>query len=116
ASGVVGRNLMPLLIASGWRVVGTTRSENKATALRQAGAEPVIVDVFDKEALERAVVAARPRIVMHQLTDLPRGLDPSQMDEARARNARIREEGTRNLIAAAVRAGASRLIAQSIAF
>ncbi len=116
AAGVIGQRLVPLLIAAGWRVFGTTRSAERAEALRVAGAEPVLVDVYDASALTAAVVAARPRVVMHQLTDLPRGLEPSHIDEARARNARMREEGTRNLVAAAVEAGAEKLVAQSIAF
>jgi nucleoside-diphosphate-sugar epimerase len=116
ASGVIGRVLAPLLIADSWTVFGTTRSVEKAQALRRAGVEPVVVDVFDAEALQQAVAEARPSIVMHQLTDLPRGPNPASMDEARARNARLREVGTRNLVAAAIRAGAGRLIAQSIAF
>jgi nucleoside-diphosphate-sugar epimerase len=116
ASGVIGRVLAPLLIADGWKIFGTTRSAEKAQALRRNGVEPVVVDVFDAEALQQAVAEARPSIVMHQLTDLPRGPNPASMDEARARNARLREVGTRNLVAAAIRAGAGRLIAQSIAF
>jgi nucleoside-diphosphate-sugar epimerase len=74
------------------------------------------VNVVDADNLRAALLAARPDIVIHQLTDLPHGLPPAQMDAGRARNARIREEGTRNLVAAAVDAGARRLIAQSIAF
>ena len=116
AAGVIGKCLTPRLLAAGWHVVGTTRSLVKAEELRRHGVEPVVVDVYDAEALDRAVMQAKPRIVIHQLTDLPRGTDPAQMDAAREQNARIRIEGTRNLIAAAVRAGAQRLIAQSIAF
>ncbi|TIP34306.1 MAG: dTDP-glucose 4,6-dehydratase, partial [Mesorhizobium sp.] len=67
-------------------------------------------------ALRAAVVAARSEIVIHQLTDLPAGLDPSKMAEATTRNARIRDEGTRNLVEAAKAANAKRLIAQSIAW
>jgi len=74
------------------------------------------VDVFDAAALRRAVIEAKPQIVIHQLTDLPPGLDPARMAEATVRNARIRIEGTKNLIAAALAAGARRLIAQSIAW
>lgn len=59
---------------------------------------------------------ARPSTVIHQLTDLPPGLDPARMDEAIARNARLRREGTRHLVLAAIAAGARRLIAQSIAW
>ena len=116
ASGAIGRRLCPLLIAEGWQVTGTTRSPDKAAALRAMGVEPVIVDVFDAQALRTAVVTARPAIVIHQLTDLPPALDPAKMEEATVRNARIREIGTRNLVTAAIAAGATRLIAQSISF
>ena len=116
AAGVIGRRLAPLLVADGWLVAGTTRSEEKAAMLREMGVEPVIVDVFDAEALGRAMARARPGVVIHQLTDLPPGLDPARMEEARTRNARIRDEGTRNLVSAAIHAGARRLVAQSVAF
>lgn len=116
ATGVIGRRLAVLLRDAGHDVTGTTRDASKAEALRAIGVEPVVVDVFDADALARAVADARPAIVIHQLTDLPRGLDPAKMDEAIRRNARLRTEGTRNLVAAAVAAGARRLIAQSIAW
>ena len=76
----------------------------------------MVVDVFDASALARAVVAANPDVVIHQLTDLPSGLDQSRMSEGIKRNARIRDEGTRNLVEAAIAAGARRLVAQSIAW
>jgi nucleoside-diphosphate-sugar epimerase len=76
----------------------------------------VIVDVFDASALCRAVSTARPDIVVHQLTDLPPGLDPTRMAEGTHRNARMPREGTRNLVAAALAAGVHRLVAQSIAW
>ncbi|BDG09366.1 NAD-dependent epimerase/dehydratase family protein [Anaeromyxobacter paludicola] len=116
AAGAIGRRLAPLLVASGWRVVGTTRSEGKVALLRELGVEPVVVDVFDAGALRDAVAEARPEVVIHQLTDLPLGLEASKMTAALVRNARLRDEGTRNLVAAAVGAGARRLVAQSIAF
>ena len=116
ASGVIGRRLCRLLVDDGWAVVGTTRSPDKAPDLRAIGVEPVVLDVFDAASLTDSVRAARPRVVIHQLTDLPDALDPAQMAEARIRNARIRELGTRNLVAAAAAAGAKRMIAQSIAF
>jgi nucleoside-diphosphate-sugar epimerase len=116
ASGVIGRRLCPLLVADGWHVSGTTRSPERASALRAMGVEPAIVDVFDAEALRAVVAAARPEIVIHQLTNLPPGVDPAQMTEARTRNARIRDIGTRNLVAAAVAVGVRRMVAQSIAF
>lgn len=116
AAGAVGRRLVPLLVARGYSVVGTTRSSAKTEALRALGAEPVVVDVFDEAALVRAVGSARPDVIVHQLTDLPPGLDPSRMSEAIARNARIRQEGTRNLVRAALAVGTGRLVAQSIAW
>jgi nucleoside-diphosphate-sugar epimerase len=116
AAGAVDRRLFPLLTGAGHLVFGTTRSAARAEELARAGIEPVVVDVFDRTALSRAVLAARPEVVIHQLTDLPPALDPAQMGAAVARNARIREEGTRNLVDAALAAGSDRLIAQSIAW
>lgn len=116
ASGVVGRRLCPLLVGDGWKVIGATRSAGKAPMLEAMGVEPVVVDVFDENALLEVVRVAGPSVIVHQLTDLPPGLDPARMAEARIRNARIREVGTRNLVAAATAAGARRMVAQSIAF
>lgn len=116
ASGAIGRRLVPMLLAGGWRVVGTTRSTEKAAELAALGVEPAILDVFDAPMLIDAVAKAAPHIVMHQLTDLPPKLEPARMPEATSRNARIREIGTRNLVDAAIRAGAKRFIAQSVAF
>lgn len=115
-AGAIGRRLVPLLIQAQWRVVATTRSPEKAAMLAAMGATPVVLDVYDAAATRDAVVAARPAIVMHQLTDLPLSIDRENMAAALERNARIRGEGTRNLVAAAVEARAERLIAQSIAF
>jgi nucleoside-diphosphate-sugar epimerase len=116
ASGAVGRPLCRLLVAEGWHVTGTTRVPERAEALRALGVEPVVVDVYDAARLRDVVVAAAPDVVIHQLTDLPPGLDPAKMEAAGPRNLRIREEGTRNLIAAALAARVRRLVAQSIAF
>jgi nucleoside-diphosphate-sugar epimerase len=116
ASGAVGRRLCRLLVEEGWHVTGTTRSPNRAAALGALGVEPVIVDVFDAPALHRAVAESGAGCIVHQLTDLPPGLDPAKMAEARVRNARIREVGTGNLVRAAVASGVQRMVAQSIAF
>jgi hypothetical protein len=116
AVGVIGRRLTPLLVTHGHSVWGTTRSPGNSEFRRKLGARPVVVDVFDAEALATAVLDAKPEIVIHQLTDLSAVQDPAQRSSALARNARIREEGTRNLVAAARKAGAHRLIAQSIAW
>jgi nucleoside-diphosphate-sugar epimerase len=117
ASGAIGRRLTPLLLEAGHDVIGMTRSADAAHRLEAAGVQPVTADVFDADALKRAVVAARPDVVMHQLTDLPRVLnDEKQLAAAYPRNARIRTEGTRNLVAAAKAASARRFIVQSVAF
>jgi nucleoside-diphosphate-sugar epimerase len=116
ASGVIGRQLVPLLIEAGHRVTGTTRSPERADSLRRAGVKPVIVDVFDAVALQSVVADAAPEIVIHQLTDLALFMDADTRDEALERNMRIRAEGTANLVAAALTAGARRVIAQSISF
>lgn len=116
ASGAIGRRLSPLLLQNGWQVFGTTRSEEKAEGLRRAGVEPVVVDVFDADALMRHLAGIRPEVVIHQLTDLPYALEAGEMAAALVRNARLRDAGTRNLVAAAVQAGAKRMIAQSISF
>jgi nucleoside-diphosphate-sugar epimerase len=116
AAGVIGRRLTPLLLAQGHSVWGATRSPDKCEFLRRLGARPVLVDVFDAEALAKAVLDAKPDIVIHQLTDLSAIHDPAKRSDALARNARVRDEGTRNLVAAARKARARRLIAQSIAW
>ncbi|WFP65172.1 NAD(P)-dependent oxidoreductase [Mesorhizobium sp. WSM4904] len=115
-SGAIGRRLIPQLVDTGHQVTATTRRAAKTEELSALGADPVVVDVFDAGGLRTAVAAAKPEIVIHQLTDLPPGLDPAKMGEAAPRNARIRDEGTRNLVQAAKSAGTRRLIAQSIAW
>ena len=114
ASGVIGIRLLPLLITRGHQVAAMTRSVEKVDELRSLGAEPVLCDVFDRERLIGAVVASAPEGVMHQLTDLPDQLE--QLGAYAARNDRMRIEGTRNLLAAARAAAATRFWAQSIAW
>ncbi|MEU6563757.1 NAD-dependent epimerase/dehydratase family protein [Nocardia nova] len=114
ATGVLGAGLTPLLISAGFEVAGMTRSSEKAAMLRESGAEPVVCDVYDAAALERAVRDYAPDLVMHQLTDLPD--DAADLAAGRAANARMRREGTANLIAAAQAAGVKRFLAQSVAW
>jgi len=116
AAGVIGRRLVPLLRDTGHAVTGTTRSRERAAALEALGAHGVVVDVFDARALLRAMVAAHPDVVIHQLTDLPQTIDPASRPSEFEANARVRIDGTRNLMAAASFAGARRVVAQSIAF
>lgn len=116
ATGAIGSALIPLLREAGYEVHGSTRQPERAAALEAQGVKPVLVDVFDAAALKAALVRIAPHGVIHQLTDLPRGLDPARMAEATARNARVRTEGTRNLVEAARAAGVLRMVAQSIAW
>src|ERR1700761_5914810 len=102
AAGVAGRRLCPLLVEAGYHVCGTTRKKAAADWLQSVGVTPIIVDAFDAVALTAAIVKAAPEIVVHQLTDLTNAFAPGQMEEAIRRNAKIRVEGTRNLISAAV--------------
>jgi nucleoside-diphosphate-sugar epimerase len=116
ATGAIGSRLLPLLAARGYSVYGLTRRADKAAWLRGLGAIPVIGDVFDTGKLSDALRAARPDVVIHQLTDLPPGLAPALMADAAVRNAHIRRAGTASLMKAALDSGARLMVAQSIAW
>jgi nucleoside-diphosphate-sugar epimerase len=111
ASGVIGVRLVPRLVAAGHDVAGMTRTPGKLELLRGLGAEPVLCDVFAAAELRDAVVAFQAEAVINELTDLPDR--EAATNEA---NARMRREGTRNLLAAAEAAEASRFISQSVAW
>ncbi|MFC4947826.1 NAD-dependent epimerase/dehydratase family protein [Pseudonocardia sp. GCM10023141] len=108
ATGVVGSRVLPLLLAAGHTVSALLRSPAAVDGLRAAGVRPLVADVFDRDAVKAAVTAARPDVVMHQLTSLAGG--------DLAANAAIRREGTRNLVDAALAADVCRVVAQSIAW
>ncbi len=114
ATGVIGSRLVPLLVNAGHTVGAMTRSADKATGLSSLGAEPIICDVFDRAGLITAVKAFSPDVVLHELTDLPDAFE--DIPEAQLLNARIREEGTRNLIDAIDGLSQARIVAQSIAW
>jgi nucleoside-diphosphate-sugar epimerase len=116
ATGVVGRRLAGLLRQAKHEVTGTTRTPEKGPMLRAIGMTPVVVDVFDGDALAQVVATARPDVVIHQLTDLPSAPGTPGYPAAQQANHRLRIEGTRNLMLAAKLAGASRAVAQSIGF
>jgi nucleoside-diphosphate-sugar epimerase len=116
ATGVIGRRLLPLLLAEGHEVTGMTRSTARAQQLRAAGAEGVVADAFDADTLKRVVAQARPEAVIHQLTSIPKRIDPRKMERDFATNDRLRTEGTANLMAAASAADVSRIVVQSVAF
>lgn len=114
ASGVIGIRLVPLLVEAGHLVAGMTRTPAKMDAIREQGAEPVLVDVFEAEAVGEAVIEFGPEMIIHQLTDLPD--DAQLLSGHTSANARIRREGTANLLAAGAAAGSRRFLAQSVAF
>jgi uncharacterized protein YbjT (DUF2867 family) len=114
ASGVIGQRLIPRLIEAGHVVGGMTPSPAKTELLDDLGAEPILCDVFDREALIKAVGEFDPDVLLNQLTDLPD--DAARIDEHTHRNARIRTEGTQNLIEAARRSGSPKILAQSVAW
>lgn len=112
-TGVVGRRLIPELRRAGHEVVATTRSADKQAQLWNAGAEPVVLDALDATAVRTAVAAARPDVVVHELTALAGSANLRRFDRAFAMTNRLRTTGTDNLLAAAAGAGASRFVAQS---
>lgn len=113
ATGAIGRPLVPQLLDAGYEVTGMTRSPERADALRRAGCDPAVCDALDPDAVRAAVEAAHPEVIVSQLTDLPPRFDPRARLES---TDRLRVEGTRNLLDAAIPAGARRIVVQSIAF
>jgi nucleoside-diphosphate-sugar epimerase len=116
ASGVIGRRLVPLLLADGHEVTAMTRTPQKMSELSAMGTAPVLADGLDGAAVASAVSDARPDAVINQLTSIPPRINPRKMEREFALNDRLRIEGTRHLVAAARQAGAGRILCQSIAF
>ena len=114
ASGVIGSRLVPLLVDAGYTVGAMTRSSEKAARLASLGTEPIVCDVFDRGALTTAVRSFSPDLVLHELTDLPDAVE--DLSKAGLLNARIRVEGTRNLIDAMNGLDEPKIVAQSIAW
>jgi nucleoside-diphosphate-sugar epimerase len=113
ATGAVGRRLVPLLVENGHEVLGTTTSSKKLAALQEQGAEGVVVDVLDRDAVMTAVLRAEPDVVIHQATALGELGSFRNLDKAFALTNRLRTEGTDNLLEAARAAGVQRFVAQS---
>ncbi|WP_405176479.1 NAD(P)-dependent oxidoreductase [Paenibacillus sp. FSL H8-0261] len=108
AAGVIGRLLLPKLLEAGHEVVGMTHKEENRAFIEKCGAQAVIADVFDREAIFASIHKAQPEVVIHQLTSL------SQRNFSD--NSRIRIEGTRNIVDASLAAGVEQIIAQSISW
>jgi nucleoside-diphosphate-sugar epimerase len=115
ASGAIGRRLVPRLLAAGHEVVGTTRQDARATALREAGAEAVVCDLLEPGRARALVQDVAPEVVIDQLTSLPPDFDPRDKDVYVA-NDRVRREGSGALLAAAIELGVRRYVQQSVAF
>ena len=115
ATGALGRHLVPGLVAEGHEVTATTRTPGKAGQLRQAGAEPVVLDGLDREAVIAAVRAAAPEVIVHEMTALTGMRSFRNPDKLFAATNELRTRGTDNLLAAAAAAGTRRVIAQSYA-
>jgi nucleoside-diphosphate-sugar epimerase len=115
ATGALGRYLVPGLVAAGHEVTATTRTPGKVAQLRGAGAEPVVLDGLDREAVIAAVLAAAPEVIVHEMTALAGMRSLRNPDKLFAVTNELRTRGTDNLLAAATRAGTRRVIAQGYA-
>jgi nucleoside-diphosphate-sugar epimerase len=114
ASGVIGSHLIPLLVDAGHTVGAMTRWESKTGRLALLGAEPIVCDVFDRAALRAAIRMFAPDVLLHELTDLPDDL--ANLPKISLVNARIRAEGTRNLLDALPDVDRTKVVAQSVAW
>src|ERR687883_150967 len=114
ATGAIGKQLVPRLVAAGHEVVGMTRSESKRALLRELGAEPVVADALDPDQVAEAVGRARPEVIVHQLTAIG-AVDMRHLDRDFAPTNRLRTEGTDHLLAAGQAVGARRFVAQGLA-
>jgi nucleoside-diphosphate-sugar epimerase len=114
ATGAIGRQLVPRLVAAGHEVHGMTRSASKQTMLSELGAVPVIADALDPDQVAHAVARARPDVIVHQLTAI-RALDTRHFDRGFALTNRLRTEGTDHLLSAGQAVGVRRFVAQSVA-
>ena len=112
ATGALGRHLIPRLVAADHEVTATTRTPGKVAQLREAGAEPVVVDGLDREGVIAAVLAAAPEVIVHEMTALADMRSLRKIDQVFATTNELRTRGTDNLLAAAAQVGTRRFIAQ----
>jgi len=115
ATGALGKQLVPRLVANGHDVVGMTRHEAKRDAIRELGATPAVADALDPEQVARVVAEAEPEAIIHELTALSGALDMRKMEQNFALTNRLRSEGTDHLLAAGRAVGTRRFLAQSYA-
>jgi nucleoside-diphosphate-sugar epimerase len=113
ATGAIGRQLVPRLVAGGHEVHGMTRSESKQGLLHQLGAVPVVADALDPDQVADAVGRAKPDVIVHELTAIG-GLDMRHFDRDFALTNRLRTEGTDHLLSAGQAVGVRRFVAQGV--
>jgi nucleoside-diphosphate-sugar epimerase len=112
ATGAIGRQLVPRLVAAGHEVHGMTRSESKQATLSELGAVPVVADALDPDQVAEAVGGVRPDVIVHELTAIG-AFDPRHFDRGFAPTNRLRTEGTDHLLSAGQAVGVRRFVAQS---
>jgi nucleoside-diphosphate-sugar epimerase len=112
ATGAIGKQLVPRLVAAGHEVTGMTRSESKQAMIRELGAAPVVADALDPDQVAEAVGKARPDVIVHELTAIG-AIDPRHFDRDFAPTNRLRTEGTDYLLSAGQAVGVRRFVAQS---
>lgn len=115
ATGALGKQLVPQLVAAGHEVTGMTRSATKQDLVRSLGAKPVVADALDPDQVARVVAESEPDAIVHQLTAISADINPRHFDRAFAQTNRLRTEGTDHLRAAARAVGAKRFLVQSFA-
>jgi nucleoside-diphosphate-sugar epimerase len=113
ATGAIGRQLVPRLVAAGHEVHGMTRSESKQAMLSELGAVPLVADALDPDQVAEAVATARPDVIVHQLTAIPEAVDMRHPDRAFELTNRLRTEGTDHLLSAGQAVGVRCFVAQS---
>jgi nucleoside-diphosphate-sugar epimerase len=114
ATGAIGRQLLPRLVAAGHEVHGMTRSESKRALLSELGAVPVVADALDPDQVAEAVARARPEVIVHELTAIG-PVNPRHLDRDFAQTNRLRTEGTDHLLLAGQAVGVRRFVAQGVA-
>src|SRR5262250_3501142 len=113
ATGAIGTQLVPRLVAAGHQVHGMTRSESKRAMLDELGAVPAVADALDPGQVAQAVARARPEVIVHQLTAIET-IDPRHFDRDFAPTNRLRTEGTDHLLSAGQAVGVRRFVAQGV--
>jgi nucleoside-diphosphate-sugar epimerase len=115
-SGAIGKFLVPMLAERGHEVYALGRSLERLRAIQQPGVHVFACDVFDRDRLEQVAAEAQPEVVVDQLTQIPRQINPRRAAQELAPTNRLRTEGTRNLMQAAVQNDAKRFVSASVAF